>query len=83
MTEVMVGAAPNDIQTNQPAASPTDHVHPGHISNDNKAILTVPLVLLAFSIVVVGLRIWTRARMVKFFGMDDWWILGALIVLGG
>ncbi|KAK6533901.1 hypothetical protein TWF281_005246 [Arthrobotrys megalospora] len=53
-------------------------VHPGHIPNDNKAILTVPLVLLAFSIVVVGLRVWTRARMVKFFGMDDWWILGAL-----
>ncbi|KAF3244806.1 hypothetical protein TWF217_010646 [Orbilia oligospora] len=53
-------------------------VHPGHISNDNKAILTVPLVLLALSIVVVGLRVWTRARMVKFFGMDDWWILGAL-----
>ncbi|KAF3161440.1 hypothetical protein TWF106_001087 [Orbilia oligospora] len=65
-------------QTNQQHRLPIMYVHPGHISNDNKAILTVPLALLALSIVVVGLRVWTRARMVKFFGMDDWWILGAL-----
>ncbi|KAF3079444.1 hypothetical protein TWF706_003345 [Orbilia oligospora] len=25
MTDVMVGATPNDIRANQPAASPTDH----------------------------------------------------------
>ncbi|KAK6337746.1 hypothetical protein TWF696_001227 [Orbilia brochopaga] len=54
------------------------YVHPGHIPNDNKEILTAPLVLLALSIIFVGLRLWTRAKMVKFLGPDDWWILGAL-----
>ncbi|EPS41672.1 hypothetical protein H072_4420 [Dactylellina haptotyla CBS 200.50] len=88
MSEVNIGTTPNDTRTVQPSASPTDHnvrrdhpwvqVHPGHIPNDNKEILTVPLVLLAFSIIIVSTRIWTRVRMIRFFGMDDWWILGAL-----
>jgi hypothetical protein len=35
--------------------------------------------LLAISCIVVALRVWTRTRIVRVFGWDDWFMLLTLV----
>lgn len=42
--------------------------------------LSTATCVIAFT--AVGLRFWTRLFYSKCFGMDDWWILAAMVVTG-
>ncbi len=49
--------------------------------NRGPEILAVCGSLVGLAVVVVALRIWVRARMVKHIGADDWTIIGAMVRL--
>ena len=49
--------------------------------NRGGEILTVCGTLVALSLVVVALRIWVRARMIRQVGLDDWTMIAAMVRL--
>jgi len=43
--------------------------------------LAVMVICLVLTITFVALRVWVRISMVKSFGLDDWFMLAALVSL--
>lgn len=47
--------------------------------NRGPEILAICGTLVALSVLIVGLRIWVRARMIGQVGIDDWTIIAATV----
>lgn len=59
-------------------ASAEDAVLPPD-ENRGPEILAICGSLVALSVIIVTLRIWVRARIVRQVGIDDWTIIGATV----